>query len=275
MTEAHDAAASDPLPGSSREGASGEGPSSSPSDGGRFQGLARRVFGWLLVATFIAIPTYGRVSWELAAERERATAAEGVGDRIIHLGRAARWKLPLASGDEAALDELMALGREHAASAEKDVEARLVALASLREARAAILARRGPIQWAAERERLHELDVEIADLMALEELRWYGPEHAKDAAWHLERLAVASSRTRPFAVFAALSFLVSVAGLVAFLLVGLDDRGRLRRPWGFVWLAITIGGTAAWLLLLGRDAPSDGPRTSDAGAVVDHTRGES
>jgi hypothetical protein len=221
---------------------------------------ALRALGWALIVTLVATPTYGRVAWELSAELEQAAAAESVGERITHLGRAARWKLPFARGDEAALDELMHLGRTRAAQAEDDVESRLIALAAYREARAAILARRGPIQWSSERERLHELDVEIAALMALEEQRWYGPVHAKDAAWHLERLEVASARARPYAFAAALAFLAALAGFVLFLLRGVGDDGRVRRPWGWLWLSITISGTAAWLLLLGRDAPADGPR---------------
>ncbi|HEY0137997.1 MAG TPA: hypothetical protein VGB85_28120, partial [Nannocystis sp.] len=74
-----------------------------------------RAAGAGLIVLGVAAPLLGRVAWEGQAELRAAQAAAERGRvdlEIVHLGRAARWRSPVSGHDDAALERLMAVGRE-------------------------------------------------------------------------------------------------------------------------------------------------------------------
>ncbi len=218
----------------------GEGPARGPR---------RWLVGGLLVS--LAVGTVvGRVALEGRAElelAERAGKDEDLDEQIIHLGRAARWRLPIARHDDRALEQLMRLGEER----EMDgPEGRQEALACYREARRAILATRS--LRLADPETFHEANRRIARLMAEQEEE-YGTDISGTGdpeAWHLERLEEVPGPRPVLGALASLAFLGWAITAAGFALRGLEARGRLRLPqaawWGLANLALLI----AWMVLL-------------------------
>ena len=120
-----------------------------------------------IVVVAVALPLWLRAGIDGAAQLRAAdeAAAEGSFDREVeHLGRALRWRAPLWSHDEQALERLWAIGEAQQA---RGAEGRAGALAAYRELRRGLLATRA---WGIpHRERWEEANARIAGLMAEQE----------------------------------------------------------------------------------------------------------
>ena len=198
----------------------------------------------------IMAPLAGRVAFEGSAELEAAAGAraeEDIDAEIEHLGRAARWRLPLASHDERALDRLLEIGAEYEA---KGVEGTQRALAAYREVRRALLATRA---WGVPHEDRFELaNAHIATLMAAQEQR-FGTDLSggKDAeAYHLELLDRVPGPNPWLANAAALSFMMWVVAVGGFLLRAIDAHGHLRPRPALRWGGLSLIALVAWMILL-------------------------
>lgn len=206
----------------------------------------RQATGWTALWVALALlgvlgPLLGRAAWEgrgALALADRA-AAEGRVDReIMQLGRAARWRVPLAGHDEAALERLLTIAAraEQAGAASSQT-----ALAAYREARGALLATRA---WGiVDVARLEDANRGIARLMAAQE-RAFGTDLSgagDPEAHHLALLRRAGETGPPWPALAAV--LAALAGALA--LRGGPARGRARALWGGLALA---AGLAVWLL---------------------------
>ncbi len=132
-----------------------------------------RVGRWLVGAAWavalaigVAGPLLLRAAWEGRAEllaADEAAAAGRVDLEIVHLGRAARWRVPIAGHDEAAIARLLAIG----AATEGREASWQTALAAYREARAALLVTR--VGAVGDGEALGLANRRIAALMAAQE----------------------------------------------------------------------------------------------------------
>jgi len=188
-------------------------------------------------------PLLGRAAWEGrgALDEARRAADEGRVDReIMQLGRAARWRVPIASHDEAALARLMAI----AADAEREGEASSqTALTAYREARGALLASRA---WGvADRSLLDAANRGIARLMAAQE-QMFGTDLSgvgDPEGFHLALLRRAGEEGPPWpAVSAVLTVLASVLAL----------RGGQRRSVRVIWGAVAVlAALITWALAPG------------------------
>ncbi len=172
-----------------------------------------------VVVLGVAAPLLMRVAWEGAAELREADAAAERGRvdlEIVHLGRAARWRAPLASHDEAALARLLAIADRDAGSQ--------TALMAWREARAALLATRvwGPADAAT----LDAVNREIAGTMAAQE-RVFGTDlsgRGEAEAFHLRLLEQPPPATGSWGVMVGLAIVAAALGLI----VGVPETGRVR-----------------------------------------------
>lgn len=186
----------------------------------------------------------GRAELQLA---ERAAEAGEVDEEIIHLGRAARWRLPIARHDDRALERLMALGKAKEA---EGAESRQEALAAYREARRAILATRS--LRLADPDTFHEANRRIARLMAEQE-REYGTDvggTGDPEAWHLHKLEEVPGPDPVLGGLASLAFLGWAVTAAGFALRGLEARGRLRLPQAAWWGLANLLLLVAWMVLL-------------------------
>jgi len=225
-------------------------PEQQPSTSARRRALLRRI-GWALLLLFgVSIPLAARVAWEGKAEidaADQARAEQMLAQEIEHLGRAARWRLPIASHDEIALERLLEIGAEQEALGDDGVQ---LALAAYREVRRALLATRS---WGIpHRDLFHEANRHIAALMAVQE-RAFGTDlsgRGEQEAYHLELLERVPGPDPVRANLAALAFLGWIVASGGFVLRALDAHGRLRpRPalrWGGASLLLLV----AWMLLL-------------------------
>jgi len=211
-------------------------------------GLVR--LAWVAgVGVAVALPLAVRAGWEGQLEMAAARVAASEGDleaQMLHLGRAARWRLPLARHDEEAIDALLSLGEQLEA---KGPEARETALVAYREVRRALLATRA---WGVpQRDAFERANRRIAALMAAQEREFASDlsTSGDQEAWHLERLSQVPGPSSWKANLAALGFVGWVATAVGFVLFSVDAQGRLRpRPairWGATMLVLLV----AWMIL--------------------------
>jgi hypothetical protein len=202
-----------------------------------------RRLGWIAAAALLVLaPLVARTLVDGRAELARADAAAEAGDRdgeIRHLGRAARFRLPLAQHDELALARLLELARD---ASEADEIA--IALAAWRELRSALLSTR--VLDVSEPELLAQANAAIVELMVDEARANNRPIARERWAEELEQDLAPRGRT----LAAALLFAAWLVACIGFFARGVDATGRLNpRPalrWGGSVLLLLI----AWILLM-------------------------
>ncbi|MEX1363308.1 MAG: hypothetical protein AB1Z98_09295, partial [Nannocystaceae bacterium] len=177
---------------------------------------------------------------------DQAREAGQLDREIEHLGRALRWRAPLLSHDERALERLWALGQQQQA---RGTEGRAAALAAYREIRRGLLATRSC--GISHRDRWEQANERIAALMAEQEHE-LGPSNPSAAAEHhhqqlLSREPGPDPLRANLAALAFVGWLVCVAG---FVLRGVDPRGRLRPRGAVRWGLAALGLLVAWAGLL-------------------------
>jgi len=211
--------------------------------------LVRRGGVVLLFAALCVAPVAGRVALEGRSELALADEAAGTGDEegeIIHLGRAARWRLPGLHYHQTAIDRLMDLAAEFEASENDETSS---ALSCLREVRRALLSTRHV--WVPSPKTLEEVNVRIASLMARQEDQLGMKNGTKEEArqWHLERLRESPAPSRPWvAMLASWSFVGWVASSLGFLVWGIDARGKLRGEQAVRWGAMFLLSLVLWVV---------------------------
>lgn len=209
--------------------------------------IARGAALAILVVVGVAAPLLLRAAWEGRHELELADvrAQEGRVDlEVVHLGRAARWRVPFAGHDEEALARLMTI----AAAAAEDEAGRgpQTALLAYREVRSALLATRA---WGpADRATYDAANRRIAALMAAQERLFETDLSGALAAeeHHMELLERSGATAGPWgALAAALALVCGAAALGA----GIPEAGPLRRRPLLAFAALaSVFGSLAWLL---------------------------
>lgn len=210
----------------------------------------RMVIGAGVAVLLIGLPIATRVAWDGRAELELADQAAEAGDfegELVHLGRAARWRMPLLGHDDEAIDRLITMGDEAARMGE---EGRADALAAYREARRALLATRTfsiprPDVFAYANES-------IATLMAEQEER-FGTDvggTGDPKAYHLGLLEAVPGPDPVRANFAALAFGGWLLACGGFIVRSIDAKGILRKRSAVRWGLLSIVLLIAWTMLL-------------------------
>lgn len=208
--------------------------------------LARAAFA-LALAAVVMLPLAARVAWEGAAElaaADRAAEALDPDGEIEHLGRAARWRMPVLRHDDVAIDRLMAIG----AAAEGEDTQR--ALAAYREARGALLGTRAFV--VPRIDVFHRANERIATIMSEQERR-YGTDlgqRGEAFAFHHALLERIPGPDPLRANLAALAFVGWLATAAAFLVRGIDARGRLVARAAVRFGTLNLILLAAWTMLL-------------------------
>lgn len=197
---------------------------------GMYGALALFVLGSLFVRAWLD----GRAQLRRADELAEAGDLDG---EIRHLGRAARWRLPLFEQDEHARARLREIAEREAEAGHVDV-----ALSAWRELRSALWATRtidvaDPEQLAAADAAIVELMVAQANASATGE-----PDSARWAA-ELEREP--SSRARSLG--AAACFFAWLIACVGFFARGIDGKGRLLPRPALRWGAAVLVLLVAWI----------------------------
>jgi hypothetical protein len=216
----------------------------------RTRRVLRRLAFALGIAAALVIPVGVRVAWEGRAELDLADVAaeeEDVDAELEHLGRAARWRMPVLGHDEAAIDRLLQLGTD--AEARGD-DGRQTALAAYREIRGALLATR---TWGVpQRDVFDDVNVRIATLMAEQEAD-FGTDVGgigDPYAYHLGLLDEVPGPDPWRGNFAAIAFVGWIAATIGFVLRGIDARGHLRPKSAVRWGVAALALLAAWAVLL-------------------------
>lgn len=210
----------------------------------------RRTLWIVLLALAMVVPLAVRVSWEGRAELEAADQAREqaqVEREILHLGRAARWRLPLADHHQQALERLLELGDEHELRGDDGVQ---IALSAYREARGAILATRS--LGVPDPELFQELNWRIARLMAAQE-RAFGIDLSgtgEQEAWHYALLEQVPGPDAHMGTAMAIAFVSWVAATVGFMLRAIDARGHVRARAAIHWGGASLVLLVAWMVLL-------------------------
>lgn len=187
-------------------------------------------------------PLCVRTAVDGRSELARADEAAQVGDHdaeIRHLGRAARFRLPLARHDERALSRL----RELALEAE-GADAIDPALAAWREIRSALLGTRAIT--VSDPELLAEANAAIVELMVREARAAGRPSARERWAEELEQDLAPRGRS----LFAALCFAVWMVACVGFFARGVDAQGRLIPRPARRWGSVLVLSLVAWLLTM-------------------------
>jgi hypothetical protein len=200
-----------------------------------YLGLALVVIGSLFVRAWID----GRAQLQQADQMADAGDLDG---EIRHLGRAARWRLPLADHDELALTRLREI-------AEREAEADHVraALVAWRELRSAILATR--TIGVADPEQLEAANTAIVELMVLEARDAAAP--ADSVRWAAELDEVSSMRSsRARSLSAAACFVGWLIACIGFFIQGIDGKGRLEPRPALRWGAASLVFLVAWISLM-------------------------
>ncbi|PRQ02251.1 hypothetical protein ENSA5_24870 [Enhygromyxa salina] len=212
------------------------------SEGPRGSAVARRI-GWVALALVLVLgPLVVRAWIDGRGELRQADAAAELGDvdaQIRHLGRAARWRLPIASHDDRARARLEEIAELAAETGELDE-----ALAAWRELRGALLGTRAI--GVVDPEQLRAANLAIVELMARQAAAASVPSERE--RWAAELDEDLGSRWQ--SLLAAACFGGWLIGCVGFFVQGIDAKGRLDpRPalrWGGSILVLMVG----WILLM-------------------------
>ncbi len=203
--------------------------------------LRQVVLGVTAATVLIAVPVAIRAWVDGRAALQEALSTDDVDLRIERLGHAARWRMPLASHDEEALDALLELG---------EVSEPTASIAAYREARRALLATRA---WGlSDPQRFEVLNERIASAMAArEELEGTDVGGQGDPYhYHLQLLAVEPGPEPMRAGAAAWAFVAWLGALIGFVGRGLDERGKLQAKPATRWGLAVLLLLATWTVLL-------------------------
>jgi hypothetical protein len=202
--------------------------------------IGRRL-AYLALALFVVGSLWLRAWLDGRAQLREAEMMAEAGDldgEIRHLGRAARWRLPLADHDELARARLREL-------AERETEAGHVGegLVAWRELRSAILATR--TITVVDPEQLEAANAAIVELMVLE-ARQLGvaPDSARWAA-ELDEDVVSRGRS----LSASACFAAWLIACIGFFMRGIDGKGRLEPRPALRWGAAVLVLLVAWVTL--------------------------
>lgn len=207
---------------------------------GQQKPIVRRLAVILGLIALLLVPLVGRTIVDGRAELTRAEAAAEDGDRdaeIRHLGRAARFRLPLAKHDELALARLRELALD--AAARQEISTALVAW---REIRSALIGTR--TLDVADPELLAEANVAIVELMVAQARAADRPIAPERWAEELEQ----DLGPRHRSLFAASCFAVWLVASVGFFVRGIDAKGRLVPRPALRWGGCALLSLIAWLL---------------------------
>lgn len=204
-----------------------------------------------VVVAALAVPVCARAAIDGRAALEAAELARTEGDperEIEHLGRAARWSMPVSRHDERARARLRELAIEAAEASPGEPSAE--ALAAWRELRRASLATRGwtGVQGVQDPEGLAEAN---AGILAQLEAQAEADPHAPDFDRARAQAELAADPLGPAIGWVHLSGLAFVGWMVA--CVGLVTRawgpdGRIDRGPALRWALFAIFCGASWLL---------------------------
>jgi hypothetical protein len=203
-----------------------------------------RRLAYVALALFVIGSLFVRAWLDGRTQLQEADAMAEAGDldgEIRHLGRAARWRLPLAEHDELARARLHELAERETRAGHVDV-----ALTAWRELRSALLATR--TIDVVDPELLGTANTEIVQLMVLE-AREAGIA-ADDARWaaELDEDPMGTSRAR--SLLAAACFAAWLVACIGFFMRGIDGKGRLEPRPALRWGAAVLVLLVAWLSLM-------------------------
>ncbi len=209
--------------------------------GGTLAWVRRVVLSGALACTMIIVPMALRAAVEGRAALDEALGTDDIDLRIERLGHAARWRMPLVTHDERALDALVEIGEREGGEA---------SLAAYREARRALLGTRA---WGlSDPARFEMLCERIAAAMAARE-----EADASDVggqgdpyAYHLQLLQKAPGPDPLRAGGAAWAFVGWIIALVGFVGRGLDDKGKLQPKPATRWGLAALVLLTVWTVLL-------------------------
>jgi hypothetical protein len=220
-----------------------------PSDEGGGGGKLGRRLAVGVVMLVVLASLLVRAWLDGRAQLREADAMAELGDldgEIRHLGRAARWRLPVAEHDELARARLLEIAERETAAGHVGV-----ALVAMRELRSAILATR--TIDVVDPELLEAANVEIVTLMVLEANE--AGRTADGARWAAEldedtSASEGGGHGRGRSLIAAACFAAWLVACVGFFVRGIDGKGRLEPRlalrWGVAMLVLLVG----WLALL-------------------------
>ena len=211
------------------------------TSGGTLVWVRKAVLGGALVGVMVVVPIAIRATVEGSAALDEALGTDDIDLRIERLGHAARWRMPIATHDERALDALVEIGES------RDDEA---SLAAYREARRALLGTRA---WGlSDPARFEMLCERIATAMAARE-----EADASDVggqgdpyAYHLQLLQKVPGPDPLRAGGAAWAFVAWVVAMVGFVGRGLDDKGKLQPKPATRWGLAALVLLTLWTVLL-------------------------
>lgn len=205
------------------------------------QDRARTVLPWLALALVVLGSLFVRAWLDGRAQLRQADELSAAGDldgEIRHLGRAARWRAPLAEHDEHARTRLREIAEREAEAGNIDT-----ALVAWRELRSAILATR--TIDVADPEQLEAANAAIVELMVAQATR---DSLAVDSArWAAELDEDLGSRARSLS--AAACFVGWLIACVGFFVRGIDAKGRLEPRTALRWGAAVLALLVAFVSL--------------------------
>lgn len=203
---------------------------------GRARTLALVVAGLLALGLPVVLRAWfdGRAALAAAGEASSPEAA------IVQLGRAARWRVPLAGHDELARARLEAIA--DTAEQAGDLE---LALVAWRELRGALLGTRSVA--VVDPDQLARANAGIVRGMVAE-AHASGRPDARER-WQAE-LDAAPARDTLASRIAALLFALWLASLVGFVLRGLNADGRLVPRHGIAWGLASLALLIAWVVMM-------------------------
>jgi hypothetical protein len=205
--------------------------------------LVRRL-AYVALALLVIGSLFVRAWLDGRAQLREADAMAEAGDldgEIRHLGRAARWRLPIAEHDELARARLREI-------AERETEAGhvSVALIAWRELRSAILATR--TIDVVDPELLEVANTQIVQLMVAEAREAGSTADGERWAAELDEDPQGTSRGR--SLTAAACFAAWLVACIGFFMRAIDGKGRLEPRLALRWGAAVLVLLVAWLSLM-------------------------